>query len=115
MAGLEVRNGRYNIIVRYGGQRFVRSLKTSDEAEATARKTRLEENIKLVESGRLAIPEGADVITFLLSDGRLTNKPVVKKTLKLSKLFDDFFQNNPRACQEVCVCQQRLAVSSSLE
>ena len=31
MAGIEVRNGRYNIILRFGGKRFVRSLKTSDE------------------------------------------------------------------------------------
>ena len=38
MAGIEVRNGRYNIIVRYGGKRFVRSLKTDDEDQAMSRK-----------------------------------------------------------------------------
>ncbi|MCG8651729.1 MAG: site-specific integrase [Pirellulales bacterium] len=95
MAGLEVRNGRYNIIVRFGGKRFVRSLKTGDEEEAVARKTRVEENIRLVESGRLVIPDNADVITFLLSDGNLSKKPTVKKSLSLSALFKDFFDDIP--------------------
>ena len=95
MAGLELRNGRYNVIVRFGGQRFVRSLKTDDEEEAMSRKMRLEENIRLVESGRLQLPEGADVITFLLSDGKLAQKPVADRTLTLSQLFDAFFAAIP--------------------
>ena len=95
MAGLEQRNGRYNVIVRFGGQRFVRSLKTDDEEEAMSRKMRLEENIRLVESGRLQLPEGADVITFLLSDGKLSQKPVAERTLTLSQIFDEFFAAIP--------------------
>ncbi|WP_372717184.1 hypothetical protein [Novipirellula sp.] len=69
MAGIELRNRRYNIILRYGGKRFVRSLKTSDEDEALGRKLRVEENIRLIESGRLQVPAGYDLVTFLLSDG----------------------------------------------
>ncbi|MEO2034379.1 MAG: site-specific integrase [Planctomycetaceae bacterium] len=95
MAGLEIRNGRYNIIVRFGGRRFVRSLRTVDEDEAFTRKVRLEENIRLVESGRLEIPAGADVITFLLSDGKLSEKPVANATLTLSALFTKFFEAIP--------------------
>ena len=45
MAGLEFRNGRYKLILRYGIKRFVRSLKTSDEDEALGRKLRVEQNI----------------------------------------------------------------------
>jgi len=41
MAGLEVWNGRYNLILRYGGKRFVRSLKTTDKEEAKARRLRV--------------------------------------------------------------------------
>ncbi len=96
MAGIELRDGRYNIILRFGGKRFVRSLKTSDEDVALARKLRVEENIQLVESGRLQIPEGADVVTFLLSDGKLSKKPVAKTSLTLTKLFTDFFDELPK-------------------
>ena len=91
MAGLEVRNGRYNIILRFGGKRFVRSLKTSDEATALSKKLRVEENIALVESGRLAIPDGADVMTFLLSDGKLDKKPVATSSLTIAQLFEQFW------------------------
>jgi hypothetical protein len=101
MAGIEVRDGRYNIIVRYGGKRFVRSLKTDDEDEAMGRKLRVEENIRLVESGRLQIPDGTDVITFLLSDGKLNHKPVAKATLTLTQLFDEFFDAIPEGNLEV--------------
>jgi hypothetical protein len=100
MAGLEVRDGRYNIILRFGGKRFVRSLKTNDEDTALARKLRVEENIKLVDSGRLQIPEGADVVTFLLSDGKLSKKPVARTSITLTKLFTDFFDELPTGSLE---------------
>ena len=95
MAGLEVRNGRYNIIIRFGGKRFVRSLKTTDEDEAMARKHRVEENIRLIESGRLELSGNADVVTFLLSDGRISSKPVVTTILTLSSLIEQFFDAIP--------------------
>lgn len=95
MAGLEVRNGRYNLILRFGGKRFVRSLKTTEEDVALAKKLRVEENIKLVETGRLTIPEGADVVTFLLSDGKLNNKPVATTSLTIPQLFAQFWDAMP--------------------
>jgi len=100
MAGLEVRGDRYNVILRFGGRRFVRSLKTSDRDEATAKKLRIEENIKLVESGRLTIPDDADPVTFLLSDGKLDRKPVARASLTLSKLFKTFFDDLPAGSLE---------------
>ena len=95
MAGLEVRNGRYNIILRFGGKRFVRSLKTSDEDVALGKKLRLEENVALVESGRLTIPDDADVMTFLLSDGKLNKKPAVRSSLTIPELFTEFWDAMP--------------------
>ncbi|WP_419194975.1 tyrosine-type recombinase/integrase [Novipirellula herctigrandis] len=100
MAGIELRNGRYNIILRFGGKRFIRSLKTSDHDDALGRKLRVEENIRLIESGRLQVPAGADLVTFLLSDGKLTKKPIAKASVTLSKLFDDFFDELPEGSLE---------------
>lgn len=101
MAGLEVRNGRYNLILRFGGKRFVRSLKTTNEDTALAKKLRVEENIKLVESGRLTIPEGSDVVTFLLSDGKLNHKPVATSSLTIPQLFSAFWDAMPDGNLEV--------------
>ena len=91
MAGLEVRNGRFNIIVRFGGQRFVRSLKTGNEKEALTKKLRIEETLKLIESGRVEVPADSDFMTFLLSDGKLAKKPKIESALSIGDLFDRFF------------------------
>ena len=48
MAGLEQRNGRFNVIFRYGGKRYVRSLKTDDESKALMRRDEIQETIDLL-------------------------------------------------------------------
>ena len=40
---------------RFGGKRFKRSLKTNDEREAIARVERLEETLRLLDAGRIAL------------------------------------------------------------
>ena len=76
-------SGNYHVSFRFGGRKFKRSLRTKDGANAEGRRLRLEENIRLVESGRLAIPSEADVPTFLLSDGKLNSKVVIATPLTL--------------------------------
>jgi integrase len=100
MAGIEVRNGRYNIILRLGGKRIVRSLKTGDEDEALAKKLRVEENVRLIESGRLIVPDSADLMTFLLSDGKLNQKPVLTPSMTIKQLFKAFWEALPTGTLE---------------
>ena len=100
MAGLEKRDGRFNVIIRFGGKRFVRSLKTKYENEAKELVARLERRQRLVETGDLEIPDGADIPTFLLTDGKLQQKPRANGTLVLSALFEDFFANLPAGSHE---------------
>ena len=95
MAGLEIRNGRFNIIVRFNGKRFVRSLKTENETVAVTKKLRIEETLKLIESGRLDVPVNADFMTFLLSDGKLVAKPKPQNQLRINELFDRVFATLP--------------------
>ena len=78
-AGLEQRpaSSRFKIYFRWGGQQFKRTVKTTNRSEAQAILLRLEENIGLVERGRLAIPPEADIATFLLADGKMTQPPNV--------------------------------------
>ena len=72
MAWLEqTQSGVYHIAFRYGGQKFKKSLRTRDAHAANVRLHRVDENIQLVESGRLLVPEDADLGTLLLSDGKL--------------------------------------------
>jgi len=99
MASLELRNKVYSVVFRYGGRKFSRTLKTGSRKEASARLTRLEENVRLVESGRLEIPPNADVAVFLLSDGRVNHRPVSRKVL-LEDLFTQFFDSLPNGSLE---------------
>jgi hypothetical protein len=58
--------GTYQLVFRIGGTKFKRSLKTADSREAAARLARVEENIRLVESGRLVLTEHADPAAYLV-------------------------------------------------
>ena len=75
MAWLELdRSGTYLIAFRFGGVRFKKSLGTRKKTEADSRLQRLEENLKLVDEGRLEVPDNGSVAAFLLSDGKLNAK-----------------------------------------
>lgn len=88
-------SGNFHVSFRFGGRKFKRSLRTSKAKEAKARLERLEENIRLVEAGRIEIAIDADIPTFLLSDGKLDAKFVVTPSLRLEELFEQFFDNLP--------------------
>lgn len=75
MASLEKRAERFRIVFRFDGQKFQHPLKTTDSKEAEGCLARLEENLRLLERGRLQLPPDADLPTFLLSDGRVAAKP----------------------------------------
>src|SRR5262245_22062252 len=82
---------RFKICFRWGGQQFKKTVKTTNRSEAEAILLRLEENIGLVERGRLLVPPEADIAVFLLSDGKMTQPPKVElppKPLTLGELRD---------------------------
>jgi integrase len=86
MASLEQRGNRYRVAFRLGGQKYQIAVKAKDSKEAEACLARLEENLRLVERGRLTIPDGADVGLFLLSDGKLEQRVKTAKVLTVSEL-----------------------------
>ena len=88
-------SGMFHLSFRFGGRKFRRTLKTTDADTAHARKTQLEETVRLVENGRIEIPKDADVGTFLLSDGKHKRKIVVADDLTLKQLFTKFFDALP--------------------
>ena len=96
MSHLEQRGvGRYHLVFRFGGRRFKKALKTTQTGQAEAARIRLDENLRLVTAGRLVIPEGADIPTFLLSDGKLNDKPSLPARFTLSRLFQEYLQQLP--------------------
>jgi integrase len=91
MAWLEQLNsGQFHVGFRFGDEKFKRSLRTSELKVAEAARSRIEDNIRLVERGILTLPDDADIVSFLLSDGRVAAKIVVKKPTTLSALFAQY-------------------------
>ena len=86
MASLDHRGNHYRVAFRLGGQKFQVAVKAKDSKEAEACLARLEENLRLVERGRLTIPDGADVGLFLLSDGKLEQRVKVAVGISVGEL-----------------------------
>ncbi|MFO0807559.1 MAG: site-specific integrase [Gemmataceae bacterium] len=95
MAFLQFRGKHYRVVFRFGGERFSQSLKTADEKEAGGAVARLEENLRLVERGRLVPPPGCHLPTFLLSDGKLDSPVKAKAVLTLAELRDNYLASRP--------------------
>jgi integrase len=85
----------YHVSFRFGGKKFKRSLHTKKRNEAESQAGRIEDNIRLVERGILAIPTCADIPTFLLSDGKLTEKVQIEDPVTLNEMFDAYFAAIP--------------------
>jgi integrase len=96
-------SGVYHIAFRFDGQKFKKSLRTTDRHTANARLHRVDENARLLESGRLVVPDGADLATFLLSDGQLNranSRPRKRQIRTLRDFTEIFFSAIPDAALE---------------
>ena len=63
MASIEFRGSSYRMIFRYAGAKFSRSLKTDNLKSATASCARLEDNVRRLEQGLAALPEGPTCVS----------------------------------------------------
>ena len=84
-------SGHFKICFRFGNRKLKKTVKTASKREAEGVLARFEENLRLVERGRIEVPPGADIGTFLLSDGKLATKPTLvapPRTLLLNDLCD---------------------------
>ncbi len=92
MASLEIRGNRYRVVFRYDGRKYQHRLNTDDRRKAEAALLRLEENLELLQRGRLDPPTcWEDLPLYLLSDGKL-ERPVRAdpETLTLAALCKDY-------------------------
>jgi len=96
-------SGHFKVCFRWGKNKIKRTIKTSNRRDAEAATVRLEENITLVERGRLTLPADADIATFLLSDGKLIANPKdepAKDVLALGKMCDQYIEVHSHGAME---------------
>jgi hypothetical protein len=63
-------SGHFKICFRWGGRKLKKTVKSASRKDADAALARFEENMRLLERGRIELPPGADIGTFLMSDGK---------------------------------------------
>jgi integrase len=96
VAWLERENtGIYQVCFRFDGERIKKSARTRDLRKAQSMMGRVDENIQLIQKGRLVVPEDADLFTFLISDGQINGNAKKRKRLKLDELFAKYSGSLP--------------------
>jgi len=87
-------SGHFKICFRWGGKKLKKTVKTTDRRAAEAALARFEENLQLVERGRLELPQNTDIAAFLLSDGKLNGQSAAapSQILTLSGLRDGYIE-----------------------
>ena len=90
MAWLEQRGNSFHLVHRFGNQKLKRSLHTGNQREAESALERVERRLRLIENGDLTIPNDADPMTFLLSDGKLSQPAIVSTGITLASLFQQY-------------------------
>lgn len=83
-------SGNYHVKFRFGGRQFRRSLRTKMKRKAEAAASHVEEDIRLILEGRMNLPSGADIPTFLLSDGKLAEPIKLSPDIQVGQLFEKY-------------------------
>lgn len=85
------KTGVHQICFRFGDERIKRSSRTKDKRKALALLGRIEENLELIQRGRLTVPPDVDLFNFLISDGQINGvEPVKQKSLRVGEVFDRY-------------------------
>jgi integrase len=100
MASLEKRGDSFRLVFRYGGRKYRHELKTGSEREANGLLGRLEDNLILLERGKLDPPADGELALFLLSDGKISEKPKVEVSVRLAAYFERYRQEFPAGAKE---------------
>lgn len=92
MATVEKRSNRYRLIFYFQGGRYAASLKTTNRDEADDIAGSVNRTLALMQQGVVAMPEGADLVRFVLSGGRKEDAPKLSPIRTLTELKDHYLQ-----------------------
>ena len=80
----------YKVCFRFRGRSYKKSLKTTDHEDAEIILGGVKRTLFRLEQNLLELPPGADVLTFVLSDGKQAEKPSQQQVVTLQDLIDRY-------------------------
>ena len=86
---------KYHIHFRFGGKQYEKSLKTTNQKEASTKMGSIENLLLAMEQGHREVPAQEDLWPYLFSGGQLKKKISSQKTFTLEQLFTDYLENLP--------------------
>jgi hypothetical protein len=92
MATVERRGKRFRVIFYDAGWRYTASLKTANQRDADSVAGSVDRTLVLMQQGVLALPPGADLVTFVVSGGKCNEKPKPPPIRTLSDLKERYLQ-----------------------
>ena len=106
MASLQLEpTGKFHTVFRVQGKRVKRSLGTTVESKAAARRDKIQETINLIKRGKLSCPDDVSLADFVMADGDLdviakkaddSNIGLVStKRATIQSMFTDYFESMP--------------------
>ena len=84
------KTGKARIFLRFGGRQLNRTIKVNSERAGLAMCETVDQTIADLERGRLTLPTGAAVVSFLLSGGKVADCPAAEAKNKAFTLKDVF-------------------------
>ncbi len=84
------RNGTWFVGFRYDGREFQRSCRTDRKPIARRVQTAVEETIDLLQTGRLVVPEGVEIGSWILSGGKATKPRKKPGELRLGVICEAY-------------------------
>jgi integrase len=100
MAWVESRGKSFRLSFRFNDRLYRVNLKSPDRQDAEACRIRLEENLRLVERGRIAVPTGADLGLFLISDGKLEKSVEIVRMPTLGDIVKRYQETFTKGAKE---------------
>lgn len=80
----------YKVCFRHNGRSYKKSLRTKKNSDAEAILGGVKRTLLRLEQNLLDLPPGADILTFVLSDGRQAEKPSDIQTATLQEVIDRY-------------------------
>src|SRR5262245_7225038 len=90
MAGVRKKGDAYYCTVRFRGRRHYFALGELTQGQATAKGAEIDEPIRLIEGGRLTIPEGVSVEDFVAAGGKVPVVSARPETVTVKQLFEQY-------------------------
>jgi integrase len=84
------RSNNYKVCFRFRGRPYKKSLKTTKASDAQIILGGVKRTLLRLEQNLLDLPPGADILTFVLSDGKQAEIPLHPKLISLQELIDRY-------------------------